>query len=210
MFEASHPFAFFDYFRVPYEVSRLRASPGPSRTSAPLGRLRTLARGQNPARSLYWLRSDMIRGAHSKACQLGRYQFADFTLFGRMVLDTAVPGMLDGIGHGWRPAEPAAAGDHAVAAAWRDADGNLFLPFDPGEMMHYFWSEKYRGVGRSAVSGTIRKMSLRSSTWPGRCCRARCSCGCDGSSPGRRASRPSRPGRWKTASTTSTHGCLAW
>ena len=162
MFETSHPFAFFDYFRVPYELSPRRAGVVPSRTSAPLGRLCTLAREQDPVRSLYWLRSDMVRGAHSKECQLGRYQFADFTLFGRMVLDTAVPGMLDGIGHGWRPTEPAAAGDHAVAAAWRDADGNVFLPFDPGEMMHYFWSEKYRGVGRPSVSGTIRTMSLRS------------------------------------------------
>jgi hypothetical protein len=162
MFEASHPFAFFDYFRVPYEVSPPGASARSSWTSAPVGRLRVLGRGQDPARFLYWLRSDMIGGAGSEACQLGRYQFADFTLFGRMVLDPAVPRMLDGIGRGWRPGEPAATGNRAVAALWRDADGNVFLPFDPGEMMHYFWSEKYRGVGRSAVSGTIRTVSLRS------------------------------------------------
>ena len=28
--------------------------------------------------------------------------------------------------------------------------------------MHYFWSEKYRGVGRSALSDTVRAISLRS------------------------------------------------
>ena len=48
------------------------------------------------------------------------------------------------------------------AAVWRDDDGNVFLPFDPGEVMHYFWSEKYRGVGRSAMSATIRTIVLRS------------------------------------------------
>ena len=47
-------------------------------------------------------------------------------------------------------------------AVWRDDDGNVFLPFDPGEVMHYFWSEKYRGIGRSAMSGTVRTVSLRS------------------------------------------------
>ena len=38
MFEASHPFAFFDYFRVPYEVS-----PTEARRLASLKRLRLWA-----------------------------------------------------------------------------------------------------------------------------------------------------------------------
>ena len=71
--------------------------------------------------------------------------------------------MLHGLGHGWRPAEAVTgADDQPVAAVWRDDDGNVFLPFDPGEVMHYFWSEKYRGVGRSAMSATVRTVSLRS------------------------------------------------
>ena len=162
MFEASYPFAFFDYFRVPYEVSPTEASPGPSGAPAPVGRLRALTAGENPARYLYWLRPDLLRAAQYKACPLGRYQFADFILFGRMVPDTAIPAMLGEIGRGWRPTEAAEASGQPVAAAWRDDVGNIFLPFDPGEVMHYFWSEKYRGVGRSALSDTVRAVSLRS------------------------------------------------
>ena len=122
-------------------------------------------RGQaeGSARALFWMRSDMSRDSQDKACRLGRYQLAGFTLFGRVALNAAVPGMLRGLGHGWRPADTViGTDDQPVAAIWRDDDGDVFLPFDPGEVMHYFWSEKYRLVGRSAVSAMARTVSLRS------------------------------------------------
>jgi hypothetical protein len=163
MFEASHPFAFFDYFRVPYEISSPGAGPDQSQTPAPLGRLGMLRRPENPERSLFWLRPEMSRRAQDKTCRLGRYRLASFTLFGRMAVNSAVPGILRGIGHGWRPADAViGAADEPVAAVWRDDDGNVFLPFDPAEVMHYFWSEKYRDVGRSAMSALVRRVSLRS------------------------------------------------
>jgi len=163
MFEASHPFAFFDYFRVPYNVVSVEVSRDQSQTSAPVGRLRALSQGEDSSRFLFWLRQDMTRGGQDKTCRLGRYRLADFTLFGRIALNTAVPGMLRGIGRGWRPDETVIGpGDQPIAAVWRDDDGNVFLPFDPGEVMHCFWSEKYRSVGRSAISATFRVASLRS------------------------------------------------
>src|SRR6516165_2281683 len=137
MFEASHPFAFFDYFRVPYEMSSSQAWQSQSRTPAPVGRLRTLGRAEDAARFLFWLRPDARRSAQERAWLLGRYQLADFTLFGRIALNAAVPGMLRGFGRGWRPAaDVIGAGGEPVAAVWRDDDGNVFLPFDPGEVMH--------------------------------------------------------------------------
>ena len=163
MFEASHPFAFFDYFRVPYDVSPPAALPDRSRMLAPVGRLHALRQAEDPVRSLFWLRPDGGPGPPDQACQLGRYRLGDFTLFGRIALNAAVPEMLRGLGRGWRPADAVTgAGDQPVAAVWRDDDGNVFLPFDPGEVMHYFWSEKYRDVGRSALSGTVRAVALRS------------------------------------------------
>src|SRR5262249_61965969 len=62
----------------------------------------------------------------------------------------------------WRPAESIQAADGRRAAAiWRDADGNVFLPFDPGEVMRLYWSEGYRGIGRSAIAGGCRAAALR-------------------------------------------------
>jgi hypothetical protein len=48
-----------------------------------------------------------------------------------------------------------------VAAIWRDPDGNVFLPFDPGEVMRLFWSEGYRVIGRSAFAAMGRAAVMR-------------------------------------------------
>jgi hypothetical protein len=154
---------FFDYFRVPYDISLSAASRDQPQTSAQVGRLRPLGQAEDTGRSLFWLRSDHDRALPDAGCLLGRYQFAEFTLFGRIAQNSAVPGILRGLSRGWRPDAPVMdAHDRPVAAVWRDEEGNVFLPFDPGEVMHYFWSEKYRGVGRSAVSATARRVALRS------------------------------------------------
>jgi hypothetical protein len=158
MFKTSHPFAFFDYFRIPYELSPAEQSS----LSAPVGWLRASQPGGGSARSLFWLRQEASEGSPGKTCRLGRYRLAGFTLFGRVAHNAAVPGMLSGLGRGWRPADPVVgADDQPSAAIWRDDDGSVFLPFDPGEVMYYFWSEEYRGVGRSPVSALARTIALR-------------------------------------------------
>ena len=164
MFEASHPFAFFDYFRVPYDVSPSAAPRDQPQAPAQIGRLRALGHAADRSRSLFWLpQRDMHSDPDAKVWRPGRYRHADFTLFGRVAPNATVPGMLYGLGRGWRPDDTiAGADDQPVAAIWRDDDGNVFLPFDPGEVMHYFWSEKYRGVGQSALSSTVRAFLLRS------------------------------------------------
>ena len=93
---------------------------------------------------------------------LGRYRLGGFTFFGHVVPDAAVAAMLGQPERGWRPAEPVHSGDgRRVAAVWRDAEGNVFLPFDPGEVMRLFWSEGYRGIGRSALAGASRSAAVR-------------------------------------------------
>lgn len=162
MFEASHPFAFFDYFRVPYETVQAGSSSEHFQTRPPLGRLRPVGRPEESARSLFWLRSDMIDGKE-KAWPAGCYQLEDMTLFGRVALNSAVPEILRGLGQGWYPSDSVIdPSNQPVAAVWRDNDGNVFLPFDPGDVIDYFWSEKYREVGRSAVSAAARTVALRS------------------------------------------------
>lgn len=163
MFEASHPFAFFDYFRVPYDITSAEASRDYSQATPSVGRLRASGHAENTARCLFWLRPGISSGRPENLCPLGRYQLAGFTIFGRVVLNTAAPGILRGLGRGWHPTNPViGVDDQPVAAIWRDDDGNIFLPFDPGEVMHCFWSEKYRTVGQSTTSAMVRTVLLRS------------------------------------------------
>ena len=165
MFEASHPFAFFDYFRVPYNVGLPQGADGargrPAGTPQ-VGRLRSVPHADCPARSLFWLRADDGGTARAAFGRLGRYKLHDFIFFGHVAPDAAVPALLPVLGGGWYPADPVLGADgRAVAAIWRDRGGNVFLPFDPGEVMQRFWSERYREVGRPAPAHIAHALLLR-------------------------------------------------
>lgn len=137
MFESSHPFAFFDYFRVPYQVTDHAAKEAP----AGLGRLRA-ANG----RSLLWARTGT--GAE------GIYRMAGMPVAGAVRRDAPGPG--------WRPTMPIVDGDgRRVASIWVDDEGNVFLPFDPGEVMLNLWSERYTRFGRAAAMRHLRRLLIR-------------------------------------------------
>jgi hypothetical protein len=162
VFETSHPFAFFDYFRVPYQVRPLRGGDGHAGAARFVHVLRTAASSAQAPRSLFWAGSDTRSAIQSAAGQLGRYRLGNITLFGHVVPDAAVPAMLERSGRGWSAAEPIHAADgERVAAVWRDTEGNVFLPFDPGEVMRLYWSEGYLEVGRSAVAAACRAIIMR-------------------------------------------------
>jgi peptidoglycan/xylan/chitin deacetylase (PgdA/CDA1 family) len=157
VFEASRPFAFFDYFRVPYVVRQF--SEG-AQWPASVQRLRAAGPQGQPGPWLCWLGTHPPQRA--AGARVGQYQLHGFTFFAHVALDQAVPALLRGVGGAWRPAEPVlAAGGGRAGAVWRDTEGNVFLPFDPGEIMQNFWSERYRDVGRSAVSAIGHTAALR-------------------------------------------------
>ena len=58
MFAASHAVAFFDYFRVPYEVAA-----GSGSLTAPVGELWLADRDRRASTRLYWLRAGRARAA---------------------------------------------------------------------------------------------------------------------------------------------------
>jgi YD repeat-containing protein len=162
VFTASHPFAFFDYFRTPYAVRPPRQENGHAGATAFVRTLTAAARPSQASRSLMWVGADARSAAQSAAGQLGCYRLDNFTFFGHVAPDAAVLAMLPQPGRGWHPAEDIRAADgRRVAAIWRDTDGNVFLPFDPGEVMRLYWSEGYRDIGRSAVAGFCRAAALR-------------------------------------------------
>jgi predicted ATP-grasp superfamily ATP-dependent carboligase len=157
VFESSYPFAFFDYFRVPYTVRPRLAEADGAHATVPLHQIRCAGQPGAVSRTLLWLGTDASPTALQANCQLGRYRLRNSTFFGHVAADSAAPAMLSRLGHGWRQAEKIfdSAGQPR-AAVWRDGEGNVFLPFDPAEVMQEFWSEKYRQIGRSPMVLTGR------------------------------------------------------
>jgi len=157
VFESCHPFAFFDYFRVPGAVSPELAAEHHGRVPAPVHQLRVADSSGGQQRSLLWPAAETAPASWPTPGRLGRYRLRDFTFFAHVVPGTTVPGMLSELGRGWHPAEQIL--DDAgqpCAAIWQADDGSIFLPFDPSEVMLQFWSESYGSSGRSSLALTAR------------------------------------------------------
>ena len=135
---------------------------GDARAPVPVHQLRATAQPGGMSRALFWLDTDADPAALAASCQLGRYRLRNFTFFGHAAVGAAVPGLLGRLGSGWHPAEQIfdSAGVPR-AAVWRDSDGNVFLPFDPAEVMQQFWSESYQQVGHSPIALRGRAAAVR-------------------------------------------------
>lgn len=144
MFECSHAFAFFDYFRVPYRVTEAAGDDLPTYAG----------RVVSGDRSLVWLRD---AGA-TRGCVAGRYTLAGMPIAGHVL---TAPPRLAGLAGDWRAAEPVL-DEHGrqVASVWTDGAGSVFLPFDPGEVMGTLWSERYTRLGH-AVDHGLRALAIR-------------------------------------------------
>jgi hypothetical protein len=139
MFDATDRFAFFDYFRVPYDVVPATAD---SDTGTDTGTLTARTSG----RKLHW-----YRGAGTRT---GRFLIGDFSLAGPVYTGDSVPVA----GDRWRRTEEIRdTGGRPVAAVWEDAGGNVFLPFDPGRVMTFLWSESYTTMGSARYTRKLRK-----------------------------------------------------
>jgi hypothetical protein len=147
--EASHAFAFFDYFRVPYTLS---ADSVPSRGPG----IASLAciRDADTGSKLWWARIGASKGVH---------RLGTFPIFGGVVVDVTARSWLDPLGDGWGPAEEIVDAEGSAAAhIWRSAEGDLFLPFDPGVTMECCWSERYRDMAGSATRNRFKALLVRS------------------------------------------------
>jgi hypothetical protein len=93
---------------------------------------------------------------------LGRYRLDGHTIFGHVVPDDSARRLLQAGGRGWEPTERLTdESGRIVASVWRDAAGDVFLPFDPGQCMWYAWSERYRNIGGSTAAAKMRAAALR-------------------------------------------------
>ena len=130
--EATRPLLFFDHFRVPYTVRPAEEAV------VRLG-----------ARRLRW----------SAGALLGAFRLRSAPIFASVLPDALAR---DRLGPGWDAVEPLldTAGD-AVAHVWRSRDGDVFLPFDPDEVMRNFWSEGYHRISRPSPAARILKLGRR-------------------------------------------------
>lgn len=158
MFSASHQFLFFDYFRVPYKV--LPASQGRGTAAPPVSV--NWVQAVDSGRKLFWLVPSQQQPGSSGPWRVGRPGMRGATCFGCLAPRESVLGLLPDTGSRWDVAEPIMAADASVASfTWQDSDGNVFLPFDPGEIMQNFWSETYQDIRRSAISALCHGIALR-------------------------------------------------
>jgi hypothetical protein len=148
MFESSMTFLPLDYFRVPCTLDRSLGSGLP----AGWGRLRAETTGL----SLFWP-GGLDRLDHPWA---GLFRVDDWTVAGHVVRQVPPPRLGAG---GWRPVTHLY--DRAgarIASVWQDRDGNVWLPFDPGEVMRCLWSERYTALGgRARALKAVRKVALK-------------------------------------------------
>jgi hypothetical protein len=142
MFEHSSPLLLFEYFRVP-------SSPAPAQ-SARDGDVDGLLGSCNWVRSvdsgrLVFHPSQNSMARISPGLEPGGYRIRSMNLYGHMLPDSLLSGLLD---PSWTPGE--AIEDrrgHRLASIWRDPQGNVFFPFDPNEAILSFWSEAYDTPG---------------------------------------------------------------
>ena len=155
LFESSHPFLFFDYFRIPYVVAPRAWAPAPDGF---LGRVRTRPLDDGPPRLLSWPRVQGETGEHVASLRWGRYRLGQIPLFGRVFTDAEASGWLPTEGRLRRAEAITDENGRRVASIWRADNGNVMLPFDPAEAVASLWSERY--TGPSSLKAEVRRRAL--------------------------------------------------
>jgi hypothetical protein len=147
-FEVSGPFLFFDHFRVPYDVREPdQLAPGGLSEQHPLRACGILRTGQ---RRLYW----------TTGPGRGELRLRGMRIFGGVAPDDRARELLADSGSVWSSSEPVCDPDGGeVAHIWRDEDGNVFLPFDPSEVIHTFLSEGYHAIAEPSPAARILRVA---------------------------------------------------
>ena len=164
MFEASHPFLFFDYWRVPYRLAPTEDGNGVggAPTVPDCGWLRpSHAFGVNRPK-LYWPRLASPQ-QHRVLLPPAGFRVEGVFGYGSLIPDQVAGQLLARTGGPWRPG-PVVQDCHGrvVASVWRDTEGNVFLPFDPDDVITRYWSEQYRGPGRGRITSTAKRQAVKS------------------------------------------------
>lgn len=150
MFESTHPFPLFDYFRVPYAhvPELLGSSPGGCAW---------LRRSDQPdGPRLFW------PPAETAGLELAaELRLEGLTLFARVVPDTIAAPWLRELGGEWSSLPITDPDGRRIASIRRDARGNVFLPFAPEEAISNCLSEAYNAIGQPSSARAAKRLALR-------------------------------------------------
>ncbi len=161
MFAASESFLLFDYFRVPYErVDGVDATESADALDdGPFAWLRPTC---SSSAGLLWPRC----GAPMQGSIAGGFKLDALTIFASVLPDEAAKSALSKVGGKWHRSAPIydPAGEW-VASIWVESGGDVFLPFDPNEVIQRYWNESYLDLAHSrfgqATHSTARRAYYR-------------------------------------------------
>jgi peptidoglycan/xylan/chitin deacetylase (PgdA/CDA1 family) len=147
MLRASRALRIADHFRIPYSVTGDPERGGFASI--------TSARGAQ----LLWPSSlpQPIGPATIAAGPSGR-----IPVFARVIGDPLAEELLADDQRGWRPVIPVRGGDGGDhGSIWQARDGSVFLPLDPDEVCHSYWSERYVELIGGGGRGALHKSLVR-------------------------------------------------
>ncbi len=120
---------------APAGVERLRTHGGAELLWASAGEAAEPSAGQSPI-----------------AARVQTVSGSGIPIFARVLGDRAAERVLVECGGTWLRALPLTGeGGAQVASIWRADDGRVFLPVDPDEVAHNYWSESYLEIARSGA-----------------------------------------------------------
>jgi hypothetical protein len=164
VFESTRPFLLFDYFRVPYRV--VPPGPGwldplpPEHPLRACGRLHWVA-SPAPPRALSWPAFDLPSSPLTALGWRGRYQLDSLPIYGHVLPDHHIGPWLHQTGARWTRSTPVRDPHGArIASVWQADDGGLFLPYDPGELIRNYWSERYRSIGAARFGPLAKRAAV--------------------------------------------------
>jgi glycosyltransferase involved in cell wall biosynthesis len=146
----SRPMALLEQFRIPHQVDADLRYGG-------LDQLRMRSSGGR----LWWpakLTGEMV-GASLDSAEGN----TNIVIFARVLPDDAAEVLLFDLGRDWRRVRVLTASDGCdIGSIWQSADGDVFLPFDPDEVILNYRSERYTEVGAGSVTRVfVRRNVMR-------------------------------------------------
>jgi hypothetical protein len=124
-----------------------------------VGRLHSL-RGAGAGELLWPAESELRCSLVSGRLQTGVVSIPVFT---RVLDDPRACRLLAERGGTWAPVGAIVDGHGArLGSIWKDEEGNVLLPFDPDEVCHTLWSERYLELLRSTTGRRRHRLAMRS------------------------------------------------
>jgi peptidoglycan/xylan/chitin deacetylase (PgdA/CDA1 family) len=148
VFESDASFILFDYFRVPYD--RVEAPDGADTVTV-------RATGERPVLMWPTARAIAANGGRARSFYLG-----EMRLFGHISQDSETHARLRGTRRDWHVTHELIDRDGRLVAAVLEADdGSTYLPFDPGELIGNFWTERYLECVRLPAMARLGQLARR-------------------------------------------------